>query len=39
MMGKAGKVNEFLKKTYPQVHCALDFANPLELQMLILKNL
>jgi len=31
MNGKAGKVNKFLKKTYPNVHCALDFSNPLEL--------
>ena len=31
MIKKAGKVNEFLKKTYPHVHCALDFSNPLEL--------
>ena len=31
MIKKAEKVNEFLKKTFPHVHCALDFSNPLEL--------
>ena len=31
MIEKAEKVNEFLKKTYPKVQCALDFSNPLEL--------
>ena len=31
MIKKAEKINKFLKKTYPNVHCALDFSNPLEL--------
>jgi len=31
MNKKAEKVNKFLKKTYPKIHCALDFSNPLEL--------
>ncbi|RLD11445.1 MAG: endonuclease III [Chlamydiae bacterium] len=31
MIKKAEKVNKFLKKTYPEVHCALNFSDPLEL--------
>ena len=31
MIKLAEKINKFLKKTYPDVHCALDFSNPLQL--------
>jgi len=31
MNKKAEKINKFLKKTYPEIHCTLDFSNPLEL--------
>ena len=31
MIKLAEKINKFLKNTYPHVHCALDFSNPLEL--------
>lgn len=30
-MKLAEKINKFLKKTYPNVHCALDYSNPFEL--------
>ena len=31
MVDKIEKVNKFLKKKYPEIHCALNFSNPLEL--------